>query len=56
LTDELVEADAGLEVFAAELLDAFGAEMFAPHLPQNFKSSEFSLPHFGQNILHSLSP
>jgi hypothetical protein len=39
-TDALVGADAGLEVF--------GIEMWAPHLTQNFTSSEFSFPHFGQ--------
>jgi hypothetical protein len=34
---------------------ALGPEMLAPQLPQNFASLEFSLPHFGQNILFSLT-
>ena len=33
------------------VLDAFGVAMLVPQLPQNFTLSEFSLPHFGQNIL-----
>lgn len=44
--DAPLGADAGI--------DALAAGMLAPQLPQNFTSSEFSLPHFGQNILISL--
>jgi len=39
---------------AAAGLDVFSTAMLAPQLPQNFTPSEFSLPHFGQNILLSL--
>jgi len=39
---------------AAAGLDVFCAAMLAPQLLQNLTSSEFSLPHFGQNILLSL--
>lgn len=41
-----VDEIAGLGVGSAAIL--------APQLPQNFTSSEFSLPHFGQNIFISL--
>jgi hypothetical protein len=40
------------EVTAGEV--TLGAEMLAPQFLQNFTSFEFSLPHFGQNILLSL--
>ena len=33
--------------------DVFNVVMLAPQLLQNFKPSEFSLPHFGQNIFLS---
>jgi hypothetical protein len=45
----------GVLVGVAAGLDVFSAAMLAPQLPQNFTPSEFSLPHFGQNILLSLS-
>jgi len=38
-------------VGAAAGLDAFAVAMIVPQLPQNFTSSEFSLPHFGQNMI-----
>jgi hypothetical protein len=44
----------GILAEVTEVAVALGAEMLAPQPPQNFTSLEFSLPHFGQNILLSL--